>query len=321
MSGAIRDRAEDIRARAAAWLIERRDSDDWSEKNQADLDAWLGESPAHRVAYLRLDSTWSRADRLAALHPVSATPRKKNIAVIFKRAVAGIAVVAVAATGYAILFTTSKEQSYATQIGARKTVLLADGSRIELNTDTALRTSMNGNQRTVWVDKGEAFFQIRHDAAHPFVVVAGNGRITDIGTKFSVRRDADNIEVALVEGRARFDAIGGHAQGQSAELTPGDQIVANAVSVSKTRKSTEELSRELGWRKGVLVFDNLPLADVAASFNRYNRRQLVIAGADVGRLTIVGTFRTDGVARFSRIARDILGLQVTRRNDEIIISR
>ena len=321
MSGTIRDRAEDIRARAAAWLIERRDSEEWTEKNQADLDAWLGASPAHRVAYLRLDSTWSRADRLAALHPVSAAPRKKNRLAIIKRAVAGFAVIAVLAMGYVALFSVSKEQSYATEIGGRKTVVLADGSRVELNTNTALRTAMKGDQRTVWIDKGEAFFQIRHDAAHPFVVVAGNGRITDIGTKFSVRRDAAAIEVALVEGRARFDAIGGHAQGQSTVLTPGDQIVANAVSVSKTRKSTEELSRELGWRKGVLVFDNLPLADVAARFNRYNRQQLVIAGADVGRLTIVGTFRTDGVARFSHIARDILGLQVTRRNDEIIISR
>src|SRR6185437_10529239 len=94
--------------------------------------------------------------------------------------------------------------AYATAIGGQKTLALADGTRIELNTDTQVRL-LNGDHRKVWLDKGEAYFQVHHDAAHPFEVMSGNLKVTDLGTAFFVKRHAADTEVALVEGSARFD--------------------------------------------------------------------------------------------------------------------
>ncbi|HEY5236887.1 MAG TPA: FecR domain-containing protein, partial [Rhizomicrobium sp.] len=199
-------------------------------------------------------------------------------------------------------------------------VRLADGSQVELNTDTVLRADVSADQRTVWLDRGEAFFQVRHDVAHPFVVMAGKQRVTDLGTKFLVRRDSTRFEVAVMEGRVRFDTLDSHAP-QPATLTPGDVAVASANAMLVTRQPAQKLASELGWRHGVLVFEHTTLADAAAEFNRYNSEKLVIADAAAGRRTIGATFRTGDVELFARAAQELLGLRVENRGSEIVISR
>jgi transmembrane sensor len=209
------------------------------------------------------------------------------------------------------------EKTYSTALGARKTIMLADGSSIELNTDTVLRMTIGAAARTASLDKGEAYFQIKHNVVHPFVVMAGNHRVTDLGTKFVIRNDADELKVTLLEGRVRFDAHARHP----ILLTPGDELVATATSVSTMRKSAEQLSNELGWKRGLLIFQNTPLAEAAAEFNRYNSRKLIVADAAVGRRTIGASFPSDNVELFAQMARDVLRLHVEDRGDEIVISR
>jgi transmembrane sensor len=311
--------AETIRAEAAIRLIGRRDCEEWSEKDQAELETWLAETPANRIAYIRLEAAWRRADRLVAMQPPNTEPSKSVRAWAIRIAI-GAVVMAAALSGVFAYITRPQIEFYATALGGHETITLSDGSHIELNTDTALRTTLYRNARLVWIDKGEAYFRIRHNAAHPFIVNAGSGQVTDLGTEFFVRREAGRVEISLLEGRARFDSVG-RSRSQSTDLVPGDELVATENSVSKLRAKTDELAHSLSWRNGLLVFDNLPLSDVAASFNRYNREKLVVAGADVARMTVVGTFRTDGVARFAHVAHDILGLQITREGNEIIISR
>jgi len=87
------------------------------------------------------------------------------------------------------------------------------------------------------------------------------------------------------------------------------------------RKAPQELNADLGWRRGVLTFDNTPLADVAAEFNRYNRTKLVIADSSSAKIDIGGTFRADDVVAFAEVAKGLLKLQVQKRGDNIVISR
>src|SRR3546814_18300530 len=82
---------------------------------------------------------------------------------------------------------------YDTPVGGQRLIALADGSQIELNTKTVVRTAVSKTLRRVWLDNGEVFFEIAHDAAHPFVIFAGPKRITVLGTNFSVRRDGDKV--------------------------------------------------------------------------------------------------------------------------------
>ena len=104
-------------------------------------------------------------------------------------------------------------------------------------------------------------------------------------------------------------------------LTAGEDVVATPNTIFVTKKPPHQISEQLGWRRGVLVFDHTTLADAAAEFNRYNDRKLVIADNAVANITIDGTFPTKDVEAFTDVVRHILRLHVESYEDEIAISR
>ncbi|HEV2561802.1 MAG TPA: FecR domain-containing protein [Rhizomicrobium sp.] len=311
-----------IRAEAAARLLRRNESVNWGETEQSELDAWLAQSLAHRVAYLRLDAAWSSADRLAALHPApEQVPARPWSWPILLRIAAALIVAAGLSTAASRIFTQPPERTFATPVGGRETISFSDGSKIELNTDTVLRARMTTGERIVWLDKGEAYFYIKHDAARPFSVMADGHRITDLGTSFLVRRDSGSLEVALVEGRARVESETMVMPSQSALLAPGDVVLATANSMSMEKKSSNDLADALAWRRGIIVFHRTQLADVAREYNRYNRTKLVIADAALAHRTISASLPATDLNAFARVARNFFGLRVERSGDEIVISR
>jgi transmembrane sensor len=314
--------AKSVRARAAEWH-DRRERDDWNEEKQVALNAWLAASPAHMVAFLRVDSAWRRADRLSALHLSSqdSEPTSRRwIRLGFIRFAAGIGAVAVLGIAAASYFSKPHEQYYETAIGGHKMLALDGGSQIELNTNTALRVSLSGGQREVWLDRGEAYFQVKHDAMRPFVVMVAGHRVTDLGTKFAIRRDTGSVRVAVMQGRVGFDRASSSAQ-RPATLTQGDVLVATGTAISVTRKQADRLIAELGWRRGMLVFDNTTLADAVAEFNRYNSSRLVVVDRQAARIPIDGKFRTNDAVAFTFLVQGVLGLRVAKRGDETVISR
>ena len=313
-------RASEIEAVAAQWL-ERRDSESWNESLEAELEAWLAESRAHRAAFWRLKAAWTHAERLAALKPspverVADAGPSRRIRPLMFRIAAAFAVVAMAGVAAKIYFTEPAARLYTTAIGERKTLTLGDGSQIELNTDTRLRIAA-GNTRKVWLDRGEAFFQIKHDEAHPFFVVAGTHRVVDLGTKFLIRQDSARTEVALMEGSARFES----ERAKPAILKPGDVAYATADQLSVTKRPERAIVNALGWRHGVIIFDRTTLADAAAELNRYNTKQIVILDPAAARLTIHGRFPSNDTAAIVNVAQDVFGLRVETRGNEILISR
>lgn len=311
--------AREVQMRAAEWVNQRRDSGSWSDEDQAALDEWLGEAPAHCVAYWRLDAAWEHTRRLSALHPLPheiAPSQRPHLPLLLKIA-AGI-VVAALGTATVYFQRHQSEHSFTTAIGSREIVTLADNTRIELNTNTALRISPD--QKTVWLDRGEAYFEVKHDATRNFSVIADGHRVTDLGTKFSVRSGADRLQVALVEGRVRLDVPKGPKR-ESLLLSTGDVAVAVGSALTVTRMPADELAHELAWRNGMLVFDNTTLGDAVAEFNRYNREQLVIADSSVVHLKIDGTFPATDTALFMRAAQQLFRLHVERRGQDTIISR
>ena len=104
------------------------------------------------------------------------------------------------------------------------------------------------------------------------------------------------------------------------QLKPGDEAVATARDLTITRKSDKQLESELGWQRGVLVFQRATLVDVAREYNRYNSRKIVIADSKAGARLITATLPTNDVASFARMARNFLGLHVEEREGEIVIS-
>lgn len=318
MSDAPNRDANGIEWKAADWL-QRRQFWNWSADDQAQLDAWLAESSAHRVAFLRLKSGYAQTERLVALRSIKPDREPRPRARWFQAIAALIAVSAVG-TGAAFYFQKSEGVTYATPVGGRQTLTLADGTRIELNTDTVLKLNKARDIRSVTLVRGEAYFQVQHDAARPFVVETAGHTVTDLGTKFTVRAEPGRIEVRLVEGKARLDATDTIRPQPSMLLKPGDVAVATATAMSVKRKSLTRLSDDLGWRRGLIVFHDTTLADAAERLNRYNTNKLVIDRA-AARLKINGTFRADDAQTFAQMARDVFGLRITTTADNTRLSR
>lgn len=317
---ALIDVAGIVRARAAEWLA-RRESEEWDEETKAEFETWLTHSFTHRVAFLRIESAWIYTKRLSVVRRPFApmTPPVKQSWRGPARIAAVVAVVAGVGAAALIYPSKSQDQVFRTPLGGRETITLNDGSSIELNTDTVLRARITTGRRQLWLEKGEAYFKVKHDASHPFEVLAGDHRIVDIGTQFTVRRDGEKLKVALLEGSIRFDAPA-QATKKPLYLKAGDELLATAGSLSVHRSSSTQSNRELGWRKGMLFFDNTPLIDAAAEFNRYNRKKIIIADEAAGRRAIGASFAINNIELFARMSRAVLGLHVEDGPDEIVIS-
>jgi transmembrane sensor len=231
---------EQIEDQAAEYLA-KRDNGEWTAADQAELDQWMAESIARRVAFLRLEGVWDEARRLKALTAglqrgtvpapgewrhspffdsespeldrgatvVSSTPlesERRNIQSTLRVRFFASAATVLLALGiglYVASYPTGDH--YKTPVGGIAQVPLRDGSHITLNTATQLRVELTPQERHIRLDDGEAYFEVAHDPTRPFVVQVGNKRIIAVGTQFSVRRNGADIRVVVTEGKVRID--------------------------------------------------------------------------------------------------------------------
>jgi transmembrane sensor len=315
--------AEKVRLQATEWLVERIETESWTPEKQEAFDAWLAETLANQLAFWRAEDSWNRAGLVAEFRSFAPRPQPRRgfrWAGTIKGA-AAIAAVAIIAIGTFRFSQAPASLSYSTPVGGQKSIVLADGSRIDLNTDSILAIDEGSPQRSVTLKKGEAYFRIKHDAKHPFTVWAAGRRITDLGTAFTVRNSSSRVVVALVEGSARVDVPSVSSGPRSAVLKPGDVAVATANTMSVTSAPVPELQTALSWRRGLLIFRHTTLAEAAAEFNRYNQQKLVIEDAGTARMELRGTFRANDARAFAHMAKAVMGIQIEFRGDDIVLHR
>ncbi|MBS0420066.1 MAG: FecR domain-containing protein [Proteobacteria bacterium] len=337
---------------AGDWLA-RRDSGDWSGADQMRLEEWLEESVLHRVTYLRLEHVWERSQRLRALgtgkpdggppppgawvfspffdpHPAQAAVRNPDH---FKPAVsrrpsrilwAGGS--AAACVLLAVLLAVSwnlgsRGASYRTPVGGIALIPLADGSKVTLNTDSRIHVSVTDHERRVELEQGEAYFEVAQDTRRPFVVRAGDKRVIAVGTRFSVRRNGDDVDVIVTEGRVRLEgAPVAQLQKSAPELLSAGMVArAGDSGVLLENGTPTEAEESLSWREGVLVFREMTLAQAVAEFNRYNTRKIVIADPHAADFRVAGSFRADNVDAFLRLIERGYPLRVERHEDRYIL--
>ncbi len=338
MNQPLQSAATRIEERAARYLA-RRHEPQWTAQDQAELDAWLKESTAHEVAYLRLEYGWQKTDRLAALRGASlaedinpasriaasarsgAQPLRASrgrSSFLWSGAAAAAVMLVCLGAWRGGLFDAVRYAHYETEIGGHQTVPLADGSRIELNTNTQVRADFGDKARTVWVDRGEAYFDIAPDPARPFVVYAGERRVTVLGTKFAVRRDAGRVLVAVTEGRVQLETTA--ATEPPKIMKGGDKAIVERTSTRIESVTAERVARELSWRQGMLSFDQTTLAAAAEEFNRYNRKKLRVTDTSA-QVRIGGSFEAANLGAFVRLLQQGFGLRASDDGEEIRISR
>jgi len=319
-----------IEQQAAAWLA-RKDGEGWSADEQTRLDQWLALSTAHRVAYLRLAAAWSKAGSLAPgastpssppapPEPAPAAMERRTLPRFSQWRIAAALLVTVgAAAGLLAVRDNLSEVRYETRLGAHQTHALKDGSKLTLNTATLLRARVSQGGRTVWLDRGEAYFDVAHDAAHPFVVIAGANRITVLGTRFTVRREAGGTNVVVVDGRVQVENRQASSQ-PPVVLVKHQKVVATPATMLKSDESDASIEKMLSWREGKLIFDQVTLGYAASEFNRYNKKKLVLADAEAARMQISGRFDAGNVTGFASLLQRGFGLDVRETGDTIAIA-
>ncbi len=333
----------------ATELLLRRESETWSPSDEAELARWMEASTANRVAFLRAEAAWEEMGRLKALGaglPSRTVPTPESVDAIdmtsggavaaraprrYRAAVsiaASIAVlVAVALAAYSMWV---EGERYATPIGGVASLPLEDGSRITLNTGSNVRVIFSEREREIVLTRGEAFFEVAHDNRRPFVVRAAGRRVVAVGTKFSVRRDADLVQVVVTEGRVSVDNPGaGPGEGAAAAtsgraapimLSAGAVVRARNAEVVVKNHPLPEVEEILSWRSGEVIFRETRLDDAVAEFNRYNTRQVVIGDANVAAMQLTGKFRATNADAFVNLLQQTFGIEVERTDASIVLT-
>jgi transmembrane sensor len=307
----------DAREAAAYWDARLRNPDCAAEERAA-FEAWRAADDTHAAAFETLQDT------LEALRAAAARPelRAMRDAALRRDKWQGVRVAAVAAAlvlcaglgwvaasegtlnGIAVALGLSERSEvpsadvakvYATAIGGRSTVTLEDGSRVTLNTQSRLETHFSKGRRDVTLVAGQALFDVAHDTSRPFVVTAGDRKVTAVGTEFDVRLDGQAVRVVLVEGRVKVEARAASGllslfSSEQHDLVAGQEYVSNAKPANIVRPA--DVNQAILWRDGRVAFNDVPLTEAIAEMNRYAPDTVVVADPTMVRLHVNGVFRT-----------------------------
>jgi len=337
----LRTRAE-IDEEAATWAW-RLDAAAGSTTDQRAFDAWLRLDPRHRRAMEDMSRTWQALDGLAEgvrreklstsaeATQRAATPRPGTRGRHALR-YAAAAAIALAVAGACWLRMGSEVRILSTAVGQQSNVTLIDGSIVTLNTDTILETDLSRGARQLYLRRGEVHFQVAHDRLRPFLVHAGDAVVRAVGTEFEVRLHPDqHVDVVVNEGRVEVQAAAPAAPKQTPNARPrlasattvrtlsaGEQLSTATADYSIVPVTRQQLSSELAWREGAIIFDGQPLSQAVSEIQRYTDARIVVSDARVADLRVGGRFRTDDLQGFLDGLQAALPVSIRRTSDGMV---
>ncbi|OYX92031.1 MAG: hypothetical protein B7Y78_11040, partial [Caulobacter sp. 35-67-4] len=258
----------------------------------SDLEAFFAwrQQPENLQAYNRIEDISRSVRDLAHDADLQAVARQAAVGPTWRqrwagllaprsRAWGGALAMAGVLAAAAMAWLTLSPPTYSTAVGEQFATQLTDGSRVRLNTETLVRVHFKDGERNVELVRGQAFFEVAHDAARPFVVTADTTRVRAIGTRFDVRRTDADVRVTLTEGRVEVRDKA--RPGSDWRLDPG-QTLAVGGTLAPTPVQAD-VATVTGWTTGRLTFRDMTLADAVAEMNRYSRDKIVLgAGAPSG---------------------------------------
>ncbi len=281
---------EAVAREAAAWFAHLR-ATSVTAAERAAFAEWLQCSAAHRRAYAELEVLWTDPAFDRALRLEDATfgdPRDLRSCRRLLRAPAVLLRLSLAVL--ILLMITPElrlriEADFRTATGERRTVGLADGSAVTLNTNSAIAVDLGARERRVRLLRGEALFEVQPDPKHPFVVMAGHAATRVLGTRFVVRNGEEQDRVSVMSGvvEVRGPRPDAHATLRAAdEITAGPRTLGTVTKVAAAHIDA--------WARGWLVFENTPLAEVIAEISRHRHGAIVFGDPKLEGLRVNGRF-------------------------------
>lgn len=286
---------------ASGWYYRLR-AEDASARDQADFAAWLALGPAQRQAWDEVSAL------LGALREPARQVREAQRA-RWRRPrlrVWASAAAVLLAVGLLSLYSPWPDRwraDYATATGESRNLTLADGSQLQLNTDSAVQIDLRPNERRVTLLRGEAWFEVSADAARPFVIRSGEGWVKVVGTRFSVARQGAQTRVRVAQGKVQVSADGE----QTVLLEPGRAVDYQGGRLGAVRDF--DAAAEFAWRQRQLVFRQQSLAEVVDELNRYWPGEVLVFGDTLRQRKVSGVFEIDKPEAVLKALKHTLGLR------------
>lgn len=330
------------RQSAADWVV-RRDRG-LSAEEQSAFAAWHAADPRNGRELERISRTWRSLDAARSVNELTALAdiyhgrarRRCAQRRVTRFAVAGLAAAAAIAIGVFNRDGLSwpnggrprAMENYRVLASTIQRMELPDGSVAELNGDSRIEVDFIPTERRVRLVQGEAHFIVAKNPGRPFFVTAGPVTVRAVGTAFNVRLAPATIEVLVTEGEVKLEPAqlntapapvndsvslppepSGLVKGQRAVIKLNDSTAKVAIG----EVGTAEINDALGWQSTRLVFNNTPLDEVVAGFNRYNAHRLVVGDARLRQRTVTGIFRADNLDGFLRLLRPLIDVAAESR--------
>jgi transmembrane sensor len=316
-----------IERQAREWLIRMDKDEPLSDAELAGLREWMARSPMHRQELRRLAKFWEQANVLTelavALEPVGR--RRSGIRAILAASVI-VASGLMAWQVYLHRFAGVTNGIYTTAVGLQRTVLLADGSSIQMNTDSQVQVFYTTDARRVRLLHGEALFSVKPKPQRPFEVYAGDKMVRAVGTAFAVHFERRKVDVTVTKGVVDIAQI----ETLPHELTPAQKMPAppaplhrlkagqattlegGAGPVAVRQIPESELQRRMAWREGYLVFSGEPLSEVIEELNRYSQVTVRIGDPSLAAVAIGGRFKIGDLDAVLEVLSSNFGIQYER---------
>lgn len=273
---------------ALNWLIELDVNDD---AQQLRFQAWLAADPAHRLAFEKVRAVWHSQP---VAHTAAALEAKPAVARSGGRRMrphwlplATAAVLILGVIGFSNL-PLRFEADHLTVAGERQRLQLEDGSKVLLNTNSALSSDVTDKQRVARLLQGEAYFEVPVTQGLPLEVQAGPVRMRGSSSAFAVRYLDGVAQIQVERGAVNVQATQGNSQ---MSLTAGDSIRVGPEGFSP--RTRLDPTKDLAWVQGRLIFDNCPLSEVLAELRRYYPGWIVNTSARLDKVAVTGNYRLD----------------------------
>lgn len=280
MRGAMHDQA-------CRWIA-RLNADDAAESDRQSFALWLAANPAHRDAMDDMLDLWEDLEVLK-YRPAEQPAR------VSRRRWIGSGIALAASLVLALMLSPQlglgpDSQQYRTRLGEQLSVNLADGSSVRLNTNTVIDVVFSGGERRIELERGEAFFQVAHDARRPFLVTAGHTEVRALGTAFNVLLKGERSEVTVTEGVVRITELDapGTRPAQAEVLHENQRIAGDSRGLDPLPAA--DTNSLLAWREGKLVANNMKLGTLVEELSRYHPTEIFIAEPGLAETTVSGVF-------------------------------
>jgi transmembrane sensor len=314
---------ETRRQAAADWVLRLR-APDCDEADWQAFEGWLQAAPDSREAFDDAMSLWLSLDQgpKYATRAASSPRRRAPVRPQFGAPVAwaggalaaGLALAVMIAPG--LVTSPVTQTTYATAKAERRSVQLADGTRIDLGGGSRITVKMSRLKREVEMAEGEVAFNVTHDARRPFVVKTADRTVEDLGTEFNIRARRDELAVTVRRGSVQVaPLVGGH--GDSVALVVGQRL---RHSVGAVVSQVDQVSADdvFAWRQGRLIYRDQPLQTVVDDLNQYFPTPIRV-DPRAAALRFSGVLTVDAEEATVRRLAMLLPVSDSRRDGEIML--